>query len=175
MGTYFYLDDEMKQQGPCSVEELRRIGIRPDTKVWTATMADWTNAGEVPELVDLFVATPPPVTSSAVPPVETPVAEKQAASVSSATAPAKPDSWLAWSIITALLCCLPLSIPAIIYASKVDGLWHEQRYDEAIRAAKSAKQWTLASVITAVVGWILYILLIALGMGLGIFQGMTGM
>ena len=164
MNTYFYLDDEMKQQGPCSVEELRKIGIRPDTKVWTASMADWTDAGQVAELAELFVATPPPVTPS--------VASAASTSTQNVTgmAPAKPDSWLAWSIVSAILCCLPLSIPAIVYAAKVDGLWHDQRYEEAIRAAKSAKQWTIASAIAAGVVWVIYIFLIALGVGLEMFS-----
>ena len=163
MNTYFYLDSEMKQQGPCSVEELRRIGIRPDTKVWTANMADWTDAGQVAELAELFVATPPPVT----PPV-TPAASAPTQTVPEA-APAKPDSWLAWSIVSAILCCLPLSIPAIVYAAKVDGLWHDQRYEEAIRAAKLAKQWTIASAIVAGAGWVIYAFMVALGIGMGMF------
>lgn len=170
MNTYFYLDDEMKQQGPCSVDELRRIGIRPGTKVWTASMADWTDAGEVEELAAaLFAGTPPPVAPPVVPPA--PV-QSEAQTV---VVPPKPDSWLAWSIISAIVCCLPLSIPAIVYASKVDGLWHDRRYDDAIRTARSAKQWTIASMIVAGAGWILYVFLIALGMGMGMFQNMSGM
>ena len=35
--------------------------VRPDTLVWTAGMAAWTAANQVPQLAALFQATPPPL------------------------------------------------------------------------------------------------------------------
>ena len=39
--------------------------------------------------------------------------------------PMKPDNNLVWAILSTILCCLPLGIVAIVYASKVDGLYNQ--------------------------------------------------
>ena len=39
-----------KQEGPFSVEELSQQGITPESEVWAPGMADWMQAGDVPEL-----------------------------------------------------------------------------------------------------------------------------
>lgn len=57
----------------------------------------------------------------------------------------KPQSYLVFSIVTALICCNALSIPAIVYAAKVDLLWKGGFYDEAKKAADSAKMWSWIS------------------------------
>lgn len=55
--------------------------------------------------------------------------------------PPKPDNYLVWAILSTIFCCLPLGIVSIVYASKVDRLWDEKDYDNAIHAAKLAKTW----------------------------------
>jgi hypothetical protein len=72
---------------------------------------------------------------------------------------AKPDSNLVWGILTTLLCCLPFGVVSIIKASKVDSLWYAGRYQEAYDAAKSAKNWALASIAGAVWLFIFYFVL----------------
>lgn len=68
----------------------------------------------------------------------------------------RPQTYLAWAILATLLCCLPLGIPAIIYAAQVDSLWAQRRYDEAYRASRNAKNWTIASVVVSVAGILFY-------------------
>jgi membrane protease subunit (stomatin/prohibitin family) len=50
--------------GPFGLESLARAiaqgRLRPDTLVWTAGMAGWTAAGQVPQLAPLFHPVPPP-------------------------------------------------------------------------------------------------------------------
>ncbi|MCM1177769.1 MAG: CD225/dispanin family protein [Bacteroides sp.] len=53
----------------------------------------------------------------------------------------KPDNFLVWSILGTLFCCLPFGIAAIVYSSKVDGLWASGRYSEAKAAASKARTW----------------------------------
>ncbi len=55
----------------------------------------------------------------------------------------KPDNFLIWSILSTVLCCLPTGIVAIVYANKVDSLWHAGNHLEAEEAAKNARLWTL--------------------------------
>ena len=46
----FHLIRNGKQEGPFSVEELSQQGITPESEVWSPGMADWKQAGDVPEL-----------------------------------------------------------------------------------------------------------------------------
>ena len=50
--------------GPYNVQALAQAAaagqLLPTTLVWSAGMAAWTQAGQVPELAALFAAPPPP-------------------------------------------------------------------------------------------------------------------
>ena len=46
----FHLIRNGKQEGPFTVEELANQGITPESEVWAPGMADWKQAGDVPEL-----------------------------------------------------------------------------------------------------------------------------
>ena len=56
---YFYLDGN-NQNGPLSIDQLKSVGIKPDTLVWTAGFDDWKPAKDVEELKTLFSLSPPP-------------------------------------------------------------------------------------------------------------------
>jgi hypothetical protein len=68
----------------------------------------------------------------------------------------QPDSNLVWGILCAVLCCLPLGIVSIVYASKVSGLWTQGRYAEAQTAADNAKKWAIWGAVTGVIVGIIY-------------------
>lgn len=57
----YYLHDGRDQHGPFTLNELKGKSIQRDTLIWTAELADWTNAGELIELQELFTSTPPPL------------------------------------------------------------------------------------------------------------------
>ena len=46
----FHMIRNGKQEGPFSIEELSQQGITPESEVWAPGMADWMQAGDVPEL-----------------------------------------------------------------------------------------------------------------------------
>ena len=46
----FHLIRNGKQEGPFTIEELGQQGITPESEVWAPGMADWQQAGDVPEL-----------------------------------------------------------------------------------------------------------------------------
>ena len=77
--------------------------------------------------------------------------------------PMPPSSNMVWAILTTLLCCLPFGIVAIVYASKVDGLWQGGFYDAAYQAANKAKTWSIVAAACGLVGSIIYGVLIACG------------
>jgi hypothetical protein len=71
---------------------------------------------------------------------------------------APPSNNLVWGILTTVLCCLPLGIVSIVYASKVNGLWAAGQHNEAIEAANRARTW---AVVAAVAGAVVVILWLA--------------
>ena len=57
----YYLHNESDQQGPFDIEELKIKKISKDTPIWYEGISEWTTAGKVDELKDLFnVIVPPP-------------------------------------------------------------------------------------------------------------------
>lgn len=77
----------------------------------------------------------------------------------------KPDSCLVWAILTTVLCCLPFGIVAIVYAARVDTLWFSGYQNEALQAAKTAKTWVIVGIVSSLIVWALYFILIfALGL-----------
>lgn len=83
----------------------------------------------------------------------------------STTAEIKPNSWLIWAILSTLLCCLPLGIVGIVYASKVDSAWYAGRYDEARAAADKAKTFTFLSAGLALALYVIYFVYLIVVMG----------
>lgn len=71
-----------------------------------------------------------------------------------------PDNYLAWAIVSTLLCCWPFGIPAIINAVKVDKLWNGGYEEEAIIAANNAKKWANISAFVAAACWVGYLLIL---------------
>ncbi|MCO4822623.1 MAG: CD225/dispanin family protein [Flavobacteriaceae bacterium] len=83
--------------------------------------------------------------------------------------PPRPNSYLALAIISTILCCLPIGIVSIVYATKVNSAYEDGNYDEANRASNNAKTWGLVSIAIAAVGWILYMLIF----GIALFSAMA--
>ncbi len=50
-------------------------------------------------------------------------------------------TYLAQSILVTLCCCLPVGIPAIVYASRIDNLMRMGQYAEAQECSRKAKMW----------------------------------
>lgn len=56
MEYWIRLDGE--QIGPLTLEEARRLPLKPDTPVWIEGMEDWATAREIVALADLFAGEP---------------------------------------------------------------------------------------------------------------------
>ena len=56
---YFFTLDGSSQQGPLDKSQLKAAGVGPQTMVWREGMGDWQTAASVPDLAELFPATPP--------------------------------------------------------------------------------------------------------------------
>lgn len=164
MLKYYYIDDISKQQcGPFTPNELARKEIRPDTVVWRSGMADWVEAGTMPELNYLFDSKIP------VPQEEVKQQEKKPQPIASPQHPQQqnkpnpqskaddhvnlngilpmPKQWLVESILLTVFCCSPISLVGIFYAGRVETLYRNNDYEGAMEASKKAKQWTLAGLL----------------------------
>lgn len=74
-----------------------------------------------------------------------------------------PDNNLVLAIITTVLCCIPVGIAGIVYASRVNPLWAQGRHDEARQAAANAQKFVIWTVVAGVVYYGVMIILYATG------------
>lgn len=74
-----------------------------------------------------------------------------------------PNSHLVWAILCTVFCCLPLGIVAIVKAASVDALWVQGRKEEAKKAAKSARNFSLWGTVLSIVCYLLFFLIYFLG------------
>lgn len=149
MDEYYYLDANQQQKGPIPPSDFMRTGITKHTLLWKKGMAGWQAAGNIPELSAYFQSaapTPPP------PPNATATGPTGASF--NPPPSQKPANYLIWSILTTVLCCLPLGIVGIIFSVKVDGLWSAGDYNGAIQAAERAKLCCIISAVVAAAGYI---------------------
>ena len=70
--------------------------------------------------------------------------------------PLMPQSYLIWAILSTFLCCLPLGVVAIVYASRVENLYWNEMYDEALYASNKAKNWSIGAFIAGLGFYLLY-------------------
>lgn len=75
----------------------------------------------------------------------------------------KPDPWLWQSIAATLLCCLPLGIVGIVFASQSMSAWSQGDAATAAAKAKQARTWTLVSVGLGIVAILLFIVAVMMG------------
>lgn len=77
--------------------------------------------------------------------------------------PPMPPNYLWQSIVVTILCCWPLGIPAIVFATQVGAKYGRGDYQGAQNASKSAKMWMIIALVAGLVGSVLYIGLTVLG------------
>ena len=163
MREYFYIDKVGQQHGPVDLDALRRLGLDGNTPVWYEGLSDWTTAEAVEELRGFLASDrqyqPYGSRAQGTPPYGQQNAGPRYApgGVYPQDRPLKPDNYLAGAIICTVLtffCSLYIAtafaVAGIVFASKVDGLWMQGRYDEAADAAAKAKKFTMIGVYVAV-------------------------
>ncbi len=166
--NYYYINGQGQQVGPVDKDALRYAGITPDTMVWFEGAPDWLRASNVPELADVLhngfrqpqygpqqYGQQPRYYGPQQygPPQYGPQNGNYRGNM-----PQKPENYMWLAIATTILCCLPLGIVSIIFASKSTSCWERGDYNGAKQNANLAKTWGIASAITVAVGLILYFL-----------------
>lgn len=60
MEKEFYYLDEKEQKGPFTIDQLKSVGLKPDTLVWSDGFENWKPVKDVEELKGLLKKMPPP-------------------------------------------------------------------------------------------------------------------
>ena len=92
---YYYLDADMRQVGPVSLDDLVAAGVKGDTMVWHEGLEEWAKAGNLPEVVKAMERKARPATPEkpqAPEPPEAPGAPEYPESPENPVKPEKPES-----------------------------------------------------------------------------------
>lgn len=68
-----------------------------------------------------------------------------------------PQTYLLWSVIMTVLCCLPAGIVAIVFSSQVTSKFYAGDLDGARRASDRAQIWIIVSFVLGVLANTLYL------------------
>lgn len=68
-----------------------------------------------------------------------------------------PDTYLVWSVIITILCCLIPGIVAIIYSASVSSKYFRGDIEGAKRASRNAQIWCIISIVAGIIWATLYI------------------
>jgi hypothetical protein len=132
-----------------TIDELKAKNINAETLIWSEDLVTWTKAKDVAELKDWF-----PTPSSIPPPVGRPA--QSAAGSFNPNTQRPPKTYLVEAIITTILCCWPLGIPSIVYASRVERKFYEGDIQGSEEASANAKKWMLINLGACILLWIAY-------------------
>ncbi|MFL6100653.1 MAG: CD225/dispanin family protein [Actinomycetales bacterium] len=70
-----------------------------------------------------------------------------------------PPNYLVWAILSTVLCCLPLGVASIVFAAQVNNKWAMGDVAGAQVASRRARQFAIASAISAAVIGVLYLVI----------------
>ena len=68
-----------------------------------------------------------------------------------------PDTYLVWSVLATILCCLIPGIVAIIYSASVSSKYYAGDIEGSKRASRNAQIWCIVSIIAGVIWGTLYL------------------
>ncbi len=68
-----------------------------------------------------------------------------------------PETYLVWSVLATVFCCLIPGIVAIVYSTMVSTKYYAKDYDGARKASQMAQYWIIASVVLGVITATVYI------------------
>jgi len=168
MATQWFYARGGQQQGPVSFEELQQLAasgqVQGGDLVWSEGMSNWSPASSVANLMPNAPAAPSapaapgapaapsaPTPSAAQPMMGMVQPEQPGATVgyqgpSMGMQPlsyggAPPKNYLVQSILVTICCCIPLGIPAIVYAAQVNSKYEAGDTAGAEEASRQAKFW----------------------------------
>lgn len=145
MQQYYYVGLDNQSHGPVTPDQFLSCGLTPSTLICPVGGSKWEALYNYPDLMRYLT------------PGGSGVHTYDDQTLSADETPhKKPQSYLVWSILATLFCCLPFGIVAIVYASKVSNYWDAKNYGAAYKASSKAKLWCILSLIAGAVFMVLY-------------------
>lgn len=78
-----------------------------------------------------------------------------------------PPNYLVWAILTTVLCCLPLGVVSIVFASQVNGKWLAGDAQGAVNSSRKAKTFAIWSAVLGLVGGVIYAIVLVMSANSG--------
>lgn len=156
MEFWFIINGE--QSGPYTLEQASDLPFRANSPAWKTGLPQWVTADQIPELADILAQRESAVAESQ--PIR-PTREYQeykwqqeqnTQTQVAEDAEERPSTYLVWSIIVTILCCIPFGVVAIIYSSKAGRKADMGDYKGARKAAEVA-EWMIILAITLGLVW----------------------
>ncbi|KAB1553472.1 CD225/dispanin family protein [Corynebacterium sp. 319] len=76
---------------------------------------------------------------------------------------ARPNTYLVWTILATVACCLPVGAVGIYFSTQVDSRWHRGDLQGAEDASVKAKKFAIASAVITLIVFALYMALLVTG------------
>lgn len=140
---YWIISDGLRK-GPYNYDELRGLSLDEDTPVWREGLPNWIAIKDLPEFHEQYKVVIPPIPLSS--PTITPPIEPE-------TAKPMPPTYIAWSIVAMLLCCLIPGIVALCYSSKVSSRYSAGDYQGAQKASETACIWLIITIVCGLISF----------------------
>jgi len=171
----WYYSNEGQRSGPVTTEEIRSLIVRgvinPSTLLWNQNMANWAPLPQVAEFApppaaptpSASVAPPPPAVSTPAPaPATIPPSPAAPVATGAGVPPGAPNAGglLAFAIVTTVFCCLPLGIPAIVFAAQINAKVAAGDMAGAWDSARKAKLFAWIAVACGLLGMVIYAIMV---------------
>ena len=166
----YYVAVNGQHQGPFEIEQLRTMGLTPESLVWNESMTEWTPVGNIQELSELFYSAPLESQyqqqqqyqpSYQQPQQQYQPQQTQYDQQQQYYDPGMPNTWFVPALLITLFCCSPCGLVALAFSLKVEPRYYAGYYTEANDAANKAKTWSIVGIILGVLFWVGYIALIS--------------
>ena len=114
------------QVGPLTPGELLSLGMKSDTLVWREGMQEWMPAWRLPELDSCFHSVAP---------------GGGMYGGAARNLPSCPPTYLAWSLLVTLACCLVPGFVSVVYSVMVESRYARGDFEGAKSASRAALRW----------------------------------
>ncbi len=139
--NYWIIADGI-EKGPFTLDQIRELRPAPHTHVWCTGLPDWTTADQLPELAQWLDYSAE----------QSPASPCETQNANTGRFEPMPRTYLAWSIVATLLCCLIPGVIAIFFSAKVEPRWQKGDIEGAKNASEWALLWILAAVVFGIIG-----------------------
>lgn len=166
----YWIIADRQQTGPFDEADLENLQFDETTPMWHEGLPDWVPAAQIDAARAILerrrAPQPQPdnvyqtesetvITEDKQPEVYKVEIDPQPETVRpmqpTADGRRKPDNYLAWAIISTILCCVPLGAVAIYFAAQVNTRFTAGDFDGAEKASERAQLWIILAIVLGLI------------------------